>query len=209
MKKVAFSGSSGSGKTTLVTFVKEQLGLTHLSGSAGDLKTEADKLMLQEEPYNYPGGGHAGVIRYSALNPEYGLINQQLLLQRRTELIMNNENFVTDRSPVDNVVYFLNQVGFHPMVTDAITEAHLEKALAAWNELTHVIYVKAVQPTAVEVNHSRISNKYYQRGLVDPAFEYWIMNYFLKNSIDGPEFLMIDYWDLEERKQAVLDFIGV
>lgn len=212
--KVAFSGSSGSGKTTLVTFVAEALGLRHISGSAGDVKTEEDKLILQENPYAYPGGGHSGVIRYSALNPEYGLKNQQLLLQRRMEIIQgihpvhgdHGGSFITDRSPADNVVYFISQVGYHPMVTDEITKEHIDRALDVWNELTHVIYVKAVQPSEVERNHSRIANKYYQKS-IDALFEYWI-KYLNKRSTDGPAVMIIDYWDLAERKKAVLDFLN-
>src|SRR5690606_13957187 len=119
--KVAFSGSSGSGKTTLVTFVAEQLGLTHRSGSAGDLKKEGDKQLL-DEVFQYPGGGHVGVIRYSAINPEYGITNQRLLQIRRAEVIRENNNFVTDRSPADNLTYFINQCGYHPMVTDSMVE---------------------------------------------------------------------------------------
>lgn len=213
--KIAFSGSSGSGKTTLVEFVAKSLNLRHISGSAGDVKTEADKMLLQENPYNYPGGGHSGVIRYSALNPEYGLINQQLLLQRRHEIILGTHpvhgehggNFVTDRSPADNIVYFISQVGYHPMVTDEVTEAHLQKAQKAWDDLTHVIYVKAVQPKEVERNHSRIANKYYQKS-IDALFEYWIKNYLIPNSVDGPEVLIIDYWDLDQRKEEVLKFLS-
>jgi hypothetical protein len=214
MYRVAFSGSSGSGKTTLVEFVAKELGLRHISGSAGDVKTEEDKMILQENPYNYPGGGHSGVIRYSALNPEYGLKNQELLLQRRTEIIKgihpvhgpHNNNFVTDRSPADNVVYFISQVGYHPMVTDDITQKHLENALAAWNELTHVIYVKAVQPKEVERNHSRVANRFYQKS-IDALFDYWINNYLIPNSVDGPEVMIIDYWDLEVRKDRVIRFL--
>jgi len=212
--KIAFSGSSGSGKTTLVTFVAETLGLRHISGSAGDVKTERDKMILQENPYNYPGGGHSGVIRYSALNPEYGLLNQQLLLERRHQIIKgihpvhgeHGGSFVTDRSPADNIVYFISQVGYHPMVTDEITQQHLEKAQTAWDELDYVIYVKAVQPKEVERNHSRIANKFYQKS-IDALFEYWIKNYLIPNSTEGPEVLIIDYWDLEERKKNVLDFL--
>lgn len=210
--KIAFSGSSGSGKTTLVEYVAKELNLPHMSGSAGDVKTEADKLILQENPYSYPGGGHAGVIRYSALNPEYGLKNQQLLLQRRLELIKNEHpvmkhegSFVTDRSPADNVVYMINQVGFHPMVTDAITQFHISVAQQAWDLLDAVIYVKAVQPAEVERNHSRISNKFYQKS-IDAQFEYWI-KVLNENSIDGPEVLIIDFWDLADRKKTVIDFI--
>lgn len=212
MKRVAFSGSSGSGKTTLVTFIKDQLGIPHLSGSAGDLKTEDDKLILHEE-HGYPGGGHSAVIKYSALNSEYGILNQKMLQERRHQLITGKHpmhkhegSFVTDRSPVDNLVYYLLQVGYHPSVTDEMTEEHMQKCLDAWNELTHVIYVKAVQPKEVERNHRRVDNKYFQKS-VDAVFEYWINTYFMKESIDGPEVMIIDYWDLELRKERVLEFL--
>lgn len=212
MMKIAFSGSSGSGKTTLVNYVVDQLGLAHLSGSAGDVKTEEDKKILQEDPYDYPGGGHVGVIRYSALNPEYGWENQQRLLQRRAQLINgthpthgNVENFVTDRSPADNVVYCINQVGFHPLVTDKMLEQHIRDAVEAMGNLTHLIYVKAVQPQEVERNGSRVANRYYQKS-VDALFEYWIKQ-MLGMCIDPPSFMLIDYWDLDTRKENVLRFL--
>lgn len=211
MKKIAFSGSSGSGKTTLVQFVSETLGIPHLSGSAGDLKTEQDKLILHEE-HGYPGGGHSAVIKYSALNLEYGLLNQQLLQKRRHELILGEHptlkhggTFVTDRSPADNLVYFILQVGYHPAVTDEVTEEHYKKCLDAWNELTHVIYVKAVQPREIEKNHRRVDNKYFQKS-VDALFQYWIKDLMME-SVDGPEVLIIDFWDLEERKKLVTKFL--
>jgi deoxyadenosine/deoxycytidine kinase len=203
--KIAFSGSSGSGKTTLVTFVKEKFGLTHISGSAGDVKKEEDKAILDND-YAYPGGGHVGVIRYSALNPEYGLLNQEMLQMRRQELIENNDNFVTDRSPADNLTYFINQVAYHPMVTDEKVEEFMQKCLEAWEHLSHVIYVKAVQPAEVERNGSRVANRYYQKA-IDCQFEFWINNYFLKKASDGPKVLIIDFWDLNKRKELVTDFI--
>lgn len=204
-KKIAFTGSSGSGKTTLVEFIAKELSLTHISGSAGDVKKEGDKMII-DDMLHYPGGGHVGVIRFSALNPEYGIMNQKLLQVRRRELIMENENFVTDRSPIDNLTYFVNQVGYHPMVTDAMVEEFAKDCLTAWEELTHVIYVKACQPKAVEFNGSRVANKYYQRA-IDAQFEYWLKHYFMLNSIGGPEVLILDYWDLATRKEAVLQFI--
>lgn len=204
--KVAFTGSSGSGKTTLVTFVAEKLGLTHISGSAGDVKKEGDKLLV-DDMLQYPGGGHVGVIRYSALNPEYGLINQKLLQVRRRELIYENKNFVTDRSPIDNLTYMINQVGYHPLVTDAIVEEFAKDCLKAWEELTHVIYVKAVQPKEVEFNGSRVANAWYQKA-IDAQFNYWLENYFNKNSLVGPKVMVIDYWDLEQRKEAVIEFLN-
>lgn len=202
--KIAFSGSSGSGKTTLVEWLAKELSLQHISGSAGDVKKEGDK-MIVDEVFKYPGGGHVGVIRYSALNPEYGLMNQKLLQMRRKELIQNNNYFVTDRSPADNLTYMINQVAYHPMITDAMVEEFAKDVQEAWDELTHVIYVKAVQPDAVEVNGSRVSNKWYQKA-VDAQFEHWIQ-YLYSNSLVGPKVLIIDFWDLQKRKDLVLEFL--
>lgn len=203
--KVACSGSSGSGKTTLVTFIAEKFGLTHISGSAGDVKKEGDKMLL-DEVYGYPGGGHVGVIKFSALNPEYGIMNQKLLQMRRSELIMNNTNFVTDRSPADNMTYMVNQTAYHPMVTDAMCTEFFNDCVRAWEELTHVIYVKAVQPDAVEVNGSRVANRFYQQA-IDTQFELWIKK-LDEATVDGPKILIIDFWDLEQRKEAVSKFIN-
>lgn len=203
--KIAFTGSSGSGKTTLVTFVAEQLNLKHISGSAGDVKKEVDKMLI-DDMMRYPGGGHVGVIRYSALNPEYGVMNQKLLQMRRRELIVENDDFVTDRSPIDNLTYFINQCGYHPMVTNELVEEFAKDCIKAWEQLTHVIYVKAVQPGAVEVNGSRVGNNWYQKA-VDAQFNYWLNEYFIKNATFGPDILVIDYWDLDKRKEAVLEFL--
>ena len=204
--KIACTGSSGAGKTTLVTFIAQIAGLTHISGSAGDVKQEGDKMLL-DEMFRYPGGGHVGVIRYSALNPEYGWMNQKLLQMRRSELIFNNDNFITDRSPIDNLTYAVNQVGYHPHVTDAMMDEFKKDCLRAWEELTHVIYVKAVQPNEVEFNGSRVANKDYQKA-IDAQFAYWL-GWFQDNSLAGPEVLVIDFWDLELRKEKVLEFLGI
>lgn len=203
--KVAFTGSSGSGKTTLVTWVAETFGLTHISGSAGDVKKEGDKMLL-DEMFKYPGGGHVGVIRYSALNPEYGMMNQKLLQMRRKELIMENDNFVTDRSPVDNITYMVNQVGYHPHVTEEICREFEADCVKAMEELTHLIYIKAVQPKEVEFNGSRVANSYYQKGCVDPQFAYWLDRLVSKCQA-GPDVLVIDFWDLAKRKKALNDFL--
>jgi GTPase SAR1 family protein len=204
-RKVAFTGSSGSGKTTLVTYVAEKLKLKHISGSAGDVKTEGDKMWL-DEIARYPGGGHHGVIAFSALNPQYGWINQKMLQMRRRQIIMENDNFVTDRSPIDNLTYMINQVAYHPEITNEMCLEFANDCMQAWEELTHVVYVKAVQPNEVERNGSRISNNWYQKS-VDAQFEYWLDNWFVAKSVSGPTILTIDYWDLEKRKKDVIKFL--
>lgn len=205
--KVAFSGASGSGKTTLVKYVADKLKIPHISGSAGDLYTDNDKEYLKRIFKYEVGQGHGEVIRKSALDWEFGKYNQRIILQRRIQLIEDNPKFVTDRSPADNVVYFLNQVGFHKEVSDEVCKIFLDRAQIAWDQLDYVIYIKVVQPGGVEDNGSRVSNKYYQKS-VDAQFEYWI-EHLMRNSKTGkPNVLYLDYWDLERRKGEVLDFLG-
>lgn len=201
--KVAFSGTSGAGKTTLVQFVNEELGLSWINGSAGQMKKNWQKMKLIEE-YGYPGGGHSAVIKYSALNPEYGLENQIMLRDARHKAIQVNSNFVTDRSPVDNISYFILQVSY--LFSDKVTEEFYEKCLEAFQELTHVILVRAVQPAEIERNGSRVDNRYFQRS-VDQIFKYWL-DRMIQDSVSGPEILEIDFWDLEERKATVKKFLG-
>lgn len=204
--KVAFSGSSGAGKTTLVTWAAQELGLTHRSGSAGDIKSMDQKWELWDK-HGYPGGGHLGVIKYSALNPEYGRDNQAKLLQGRSDLIRTQDNFITDRSPCDNAAYFLTQCAY--AATDAQTKEHLDKCIEAYGMLTHVIFIRAVQPIdlGVEKNGSRVDNQYYQKFVIDQVFKKCFDELF-RPAHPHVNYLEIDFWDLDQRKAAVVDFLS-
>lgn len=204
--KVAFSGTSGSGKTTLVKFVAERLNIPHISGSAGDLYTKQDRDFLRSSYLYETGKGHADVIIASAVDSGFGAANQRIILQRRIQLIGDNPKFVTDRSPADNLVYFLNQVGFHKEIKDKDCRVFLDFVQQAWQMLDYVIYVKAVQPNGVEDNGSRVSNWYYQQS-IDAQFEFWIDYLQRYTRGDKPNVLVLDYWDLDRRKEEVLDFL--
>lgn len=203
--KIACTGTSGSGKTTLVKFIAKEKGLTHISGSAGDIKTPEDKDILFKEFNHAPHSGHLDVIKRSAIDVNFGVMVQHMNQERRAELIRNNDNFITDRSPLDNLTYFINQVGFHKEVTDGDVGQFALECLYAWNELTHVIFIKPVQPRYVEDNGSRINNLWYQKA-INAQFEFWLFNYF-HIPVFGPKLLVIDVWDWEIRKRRVLDFL--
>jgi hypothetical protein len=193
-------------KTTLVKFVAKEFNLKHISGSSGDLRGKSIEEAQHIELY---GGGHRGVIRYGALSPKFGFENQTALARARSRIIMNEDNFVTDRSPLDNLTYFIAQVGYHEVVTDSVVNNFISQCLFTWHHLTHVVYVKAVQPerNGIEDNKSRIANWYWQKA-IDAQFEYWLKNVFMKyQSIQGPRVYVIDYWDLESRKKSLLNFL--
>ena len=201
--KLAFTGSSGSGKTTLVHYVKESYNLKWLNGSSGDIKNEDQQTFLKARGMNV-GNGHAEIIRAGHENPVVGVFNQDFILQARLDLIKSNDNFVTDRSPIDNIVYYIMQCG--PYVTEKDTAEFIDKALQGLQELTHLIYIPAMLPQ-IEDNGSRIANTHYQSA-VDAVFKMVLIKYMDQLAIGGPKLLVIDVVDLEERKKLVYNFLG-
>jgi hypothetical protein len=200
--KVAFTGTSGSGKTTLVKWVEEEFGLTHLNGSAGTIAQ--GRLAEIKDNYGYTGDGHLEVIKASAINPMFGLEFQNAVLQARYQSIAENDNFVTDRSPLDNLVYFATQVAWNKFPTEEFINFEFTCKLAM-QELTHLIYIKPCQPNGeVEDNNSRIPNRLYQDA-IDAIFEKFLLRF--SDIEPSPNVLIIDFWDLKERKELIKEFL--
>lgn len=196
--KVAFTGTSGSGKTTLVKFLEAELGLKHINGSAGTIGGEA--LAELKKRYNYEGDGHLEVIRRSALNPDFAFDFQRVVLSERYKAFMLNDNFVTDRSPLDNLTYFALQASWNEQSSQRC-ESFENLCYHSMAELTHLIYIKPCQPNGeIEDNGSRIPNSLYQSA-VDAVFEKFLERLKPKN------LLVIDYWDLDLRKKTLLEFV--
>lgn len=207
--KIAFTGTSGSGKTTLAKYTAERFDHKFISGSSGSLKTEEDIKFLNDI-WDIQRNGHADVVRDSALHPIWGWNNQTVILKRRIELIQDNYDFVTDRSTLDNLVYCINQCGYHRECTDVLVKGFSEYCLRAMSKLTHLVYIKAVQPKYVEDNGSRIPNWWYQKS-IDAQFNYWLMNFFipqLEKMQKELKILVIDFWDWEQRKAAMNRFLS-
>ena len=202
--KVAFCGPSGSGKTTLAKFISENFHLNYIRGSASFIMSEQDKQFLTDH-FKYQFTGHREVIEKSG-NPEFAYAFENLVRERRKELIMSNDNFITDRSPVDNLVYFLTQAAYSQ--SDFVTFEFIKSCQEAMGGITHVIYIKSVNPNEIENNNSRIPNRYYQR-MVDAVFTDTIERYFTDESGKTPfNLLVLNLWDLQYRKDAVTKFLS-
>ncbi len=207
MIKVAFTGSSGSGKTTLVKYVNAEYPLPWLNGSSGELLDEIDQATLKQR-FGFEGGkGHAHVIKASHANPEFGYVHQNMVLNARGKLIESDQDFVTDRSPLDNWVYFLLQAGVYQNFN--VSHDFMGKAIFYFSKLTHVIYVPAML-VEVEDNNSRIANYYYQRA-VDAIFNtYWqAFSHHAKVANPKIKLLKIVDHDLKTRKEKVMDFLKI
>lgn len=198
--KVALCGPSGSGKSTLATKISELKGLRYTENSAGLLLSPEDQEFLMNQ-YGWTKSGHKDVIKLSHQNSGFAWEFQWRLLLTRMVFIQNNHNFVIDRSPVDNLTYFLLQSAI--MVTPELTEKFIWWAQKALEGLTHIIFIPTMLTGEIENNGSRIANYEYQR-LVTASFEHVWDTYFARMPIKR---LRLDTHDFEERVKLVEDFL--
>lgn len=203
--KIALSGPSGTGKTTLCKFIEEEFSVDHVSSSAGDLLTPADKELLRKR-YGYNSSGHSNVIRLSATHPPFGLEFQNLVALRRSSMIaLSNSGIVTDRSAIDNMVYYALQVA-HQYPEHFFNEL-LSTALPGFKALSHLILLSLNNPE-IEDNNSRVANMGYQTA-VSGAFSSIYYRYFQRyTKMYNIKVLHVDFWDLEQRKDLIKRFLS-
>lgn len=204
-KKIAFTGTSGSGKTTMVQFVQKEYGLNHISGSSGDLRTKLDNKYLLDK-YGYKGDeGHLAVIKRSFADPDFGLEMQEMIRVRRDELISNTDDFVTDRAPLDNWVFFLLQAA--PFQNDALVQKFMDACLETASKLTHIIYIPAMLDQ-IENNQSRVPVLHYQKA-VDAVFDrYWhVFTHHARVRNPSLRVLKVTTVELKQRQSQIMTFI--
>jgi len=199
---IVFSGPSGSGKTTLAKKVSERLNIPFIETSAGKvLSAEAKDKLKGMCPLWSGEGGHSQVIQLSAIYPDFGYAFQEAILNARGTLLFTNSQVILDRGPVDNLTYFLLQVG--PFITNSsVLENFIEKCKRIQRQVTHLIRVPSLFPE-IEDNNSRIASTHFQR-LSSAVFDYTYKNY-LEDSTSNV--LTIGTTILEERVSQVVKFI--
>lgn len=218
--KVVLAGASGAGKTTLAKALAEHFSIPFVENSAGLILSQAAKDSLQFK-WGYDGNwGQRKVINESHRNPEFGYDFQQWILKSRTELIGGYENGVFDRSPLDAMVFYMNQVVHN--FSDISAKDFLNSCIYNFAKagITHVIYVPLQNPgNTIENNGSRCDNFYFQ-SKVDLLFDWVVNKQFFKgmqsinfvNPEKGNEDLTIKLhtvktWDWQERKEAAIRFL--
>jgi thymidylate kinase len=219
--KIVCAGPSGSGKTTLAKAIAKELNLKFIENSAGLVMLPEDKESLKNR-YMYTGAhGQKGVINQSHLNPSFGFDFQYSILRARTKLLAENDNIVLDRSPLDPIVFYLNQVAHNQ--TQFLSESFIESAAQIFlnSGITHLIRIPLLNPErTIEDDNSRVPNWYFQKKvdyLFDLAIElvgvYFEKNLNLEGTIHGkglslPKVHRVNTWDWERRFQTALAFVS-
>lgn len=159
--KVAIAGASGSGKTTLAKALAAHFGWKFTENSAGLIIRPEDKEYLKDR-YGYSGNwGQRTVINNSHKTPEFGRDFQRAILKARYLLKDEPGNHVYDRSSIDPMVFFLNQIVHNE--TQAETEAFMESCIAGLSGIDLVLRLPLQNPSMIiEDNNSRVANWFFQ-----------------------------------------------
>jgi len=196
MGKIFIMGPSGIGKTTLAEYISKRRRIPFEIGSS--------KVLW--EKYNIKN--HEDLLN---LEPDVSLKFQYELLDIRRDISINNPNFVSDRSVVDNAVYFLMQCS--PFLDEGKCQEYINTCQFDINQAlkdpaNKFIYLSVPKEGyEIENDGMRINNLYYQDWLTGSIFDRLIKDKLLTNKFNYNNFLVIDEWDWEARVKMVDTFL--
>lgn len=194
-KKIYICGPSGVGKTTLAKAISEKYNIPFVSTSGKSLWAM----------FNI--NSHKELIDRTAADPMgFGMNYQIALLEQRTAAIDGYSQFVTDRSPIDNLVYFLAQVASH--ATEEQTKKYIDVCELSMKRANKVIYIPFTREILLEDDGARIVNGYYQE-YITSVFDLVIKKNYLNFCRGNNCFKRITDWNWDKRIKLVDSFLNI
>lgn len=196
INKIYLSGPSGTGKTTLAVELAKRLHLPYITTSGSVLWKK------------YGITKHSDILKLSQEKPSVGFQYQFDLLKHRYDTLSTYvDGFVTDRSPVDNIAYYLIQNS--AFLSNCTTTDYIKFAAGTMNDLStekgdSMIIMVGIPKSVdfkIEDNKHRILNIYFQE-LVELVMRNTMDKYFYDFSN-----MFINYWDFETRVAEVINNI--
>ena len=189
--RIGICGPSGTGKSTLAKYISEKYEVPFVTTSTKP---------LWEKHYIT---SHESLINKTLSDPKWGLQFQHEVLDYRIKMMDENPNFITDRTPIDNLVYFLLQNTHSVSAND--TEEYILRCKFALEKMNGLICLPFSEEIPLSDDGARITNKYYQY-TVNGTFV--VASQLMKSSLFELKALTLTMWDYEVRKQLTDKFIN-
>lgn len=125
--KILLSGPSGCGKTFLCEKYSDFFNISFL---------KVDTLDIFKK---YKINSQLDIIELGIKNPDLTQIIYQELIDLRLSLINSNLSFISDRSPLDNIIYYLLQHSYFNKNADSFIEDNFEKIKTALSTTCNII----------------------------------------------------------------------
>lgn len=186
-KRVGLVGASGTGKTTLASYISTEFQLPYLNSSSSKLW----------DGYGYKN--HRDVQWASWADPDNALRLQEEILTVRDSMFACKNWFVTDRTPIDQLAYYLN---YFQLISPITKIAFVNRLKAQGNRFDAIIFLRFTNEL-IEDNGRRIIDPFYQI-MVDA-----LMNSIIERNILGMKVpvLTLDMWDWNTRRDEVIKFL--
>lgn len=156
--KLVLNGPSGSGKTTLMEAVSKKTGLEIINVPTSEILKKYGVFSQRE------------LISAGISNPRLVETIYQEMIQVRVDILRENENLITDRGPIESIVYYLLQ--------HCVFNENADKFIGRMIEVIERIPVQVVNvilPVNTDFlveNGFRMTNKQFNRLYLDNLLTY-------------------------------------
>lgn len=190
--RIGLSGPQGVGKTTLANDLAQSPEINFISCSARETYKDFEGIRT-----------HADVINKSALDHGFARAFQTNLLYYREQVLRGENNFVTDRTPWDNMVYYALEC--MPRDTEQQTEEYLK--VCVQQTIANYDWVFLVFPFSNDIENDgvRNSNVHYRDLLISLFIHYESL--LIKAYDEIGKSKRIVHLASSDRTQRVLDII--
>lgn len=155
--KIFITGAAGVGKTTLGKRISKILNIPFIT-------TSAKHDIWPKFGFKDYNDAHTNC----SVDPDKGLAYQLAIFNDRKTLL-SGDTWVTDRSPIDNLAYFMFQLSHHDL-DDDIVDSFIHAIQMEILQATHIVYLKHSPEVILENDGFRVLNKLHQ-GVVDALIQ--------------------------------------
>lgn len=191
--KIMLCGPAGVGKTTLAKFIAEHLEIPFIEGSAKEITSQYKN--------------HSEYLNAVLVNPKLAMEINTEILNRRSTLRLEYPDFVTDRSTIDCLAYGTFEMAHQ--TPDGDMGEFINRCVHGVLDIDWLIHV-GISHDQPEIEDNNIRTPHYAfNNLIDLLIKdgYQKYGHIIKAVNPKLRFQKINFWDLETRKQFLLEML--